>query len=334
MTPFLPLTNDEFRLLTWTGLEFSKMTIEPESLEKNCPLDNGRLEQPTVSKSNSGSKRSNTGTLRAFPLPLEIMSSILSLLDLRSLTNFRAVSWGSRALVDGLPKYKSIIHHAPNALRALLSTKTARYFTALDLFKALSSQACVNCGRQFGPLLSMFTCHRYCLSCIKNGAELLCLPLSAAKRMFLLQPDVINKLRTCWTLPGRYGEIQNAHRRRYTLVRVREIPWIKQSPPYLGFEYHDKRGRNSYRFMSMLRIPALAEKTGKLDWGVSCRSCRFGPRIWDVENLHANTLYSSDDYSEHFRICESSHERRKTTLESMINVSQDQQNAVLDSWLV
>lgn len=92
MTPPFQLTDDEFRLLTWAGPDFSELTIDLESLERNCPLDNGRLEQPTISKTCPDSKLFDTGNLRAFPW--EISLSILILLDLKSLTDFRAVSRG------------------------------------------------------------------------------------------------------------------------------------------------------------------------------------------------------------------------------------------------
>lgn len=64
------------------------MTIQPEPLQRNCPLDNGRLQPSTARVSASPS---TVGSLEC--IPLEIMHMILNLLDLQSLTDIRAVSW-------------------------------------------------------------------------------------------------------------------------------------------------------------------------------------------------------------------------------------------------
>lgn len=89
-------------------------------------------------------------------------------------------------------------------------------------------------------------------------------PLSKAKRMLELQPNEINELRICWTLPGRFSKSPKVGPRRFPLVRVEELPRNRSSFPYLGHRNEDECGRNP-RFKSMVRIPALDEKTGKLD---------------------------------------------------------------------
>lgn len=316
MASLIHLTKDEFRLLTSTRPELSEMTIQPELLEKNCPLDNGRLEQHTVSRSNLQSRLFDTVDLQS--LPPDIINSILNSLDLRSLTDLRAVSWGTRALVDNLPQYKSINQHAPNALRALLSTKTAVYSTALDLFRTLSSQACINCG-QFGPFLDLFTCDRYCLTCVSFSGTLLCAPLSAARRDYKLGLKIERQLQTYRTLPGKYTERKILYRRRYNLVRATEIRLMqrtthgyKEPSP---FEKAQTNQGNPYRYMSVLRIPALIPETGMVDWGVSCQSCHI---------RHENTLYSSDTYSEHFQQCQVSQVARREIPNYITNIPEDQ----------
>ena len=53
MTSSARLTKDEFRLLTWSRREFSQMTINHESLQKHCPLDNDRhIQQSTNYEAN------------------------------------------------------------------------------------------------------------------------------------------------------------------------------------------------------------------------------------------------------------------------------------------
>lgn len=131
------LTTDEFRLLTWSRPELSRMimTTQLQSLQRHCPLDNGRIQQRTVTEAKCTATPSNIGDLEA--LPIEIIHSIFNILDLQSLTNFRAISWRARALVDSFPPYNAIVQHSPDALRALLSTHMAIHFTAQDIFDAL-----------------------------------------------------------------------------------------------------------------------------------------------------------------------------------------------------
>ena len=143
----ISLTTDEFRFLTWSSPELARMSIQPQSLQKHCPLDNGRLQRNAIEGANGPASLSNIGNLEF--LPLEVIHSIFNMIDLQSLTDFRAISWRARALVDSLSPYKAIIQHCPDALRALLSTQMAIHFTAQDIFHALCTQAYFGCG-QFG----------------------------------------------------------------------------------------------------------------------------------------------------------------------------------------
>jgi hypothetical protein len=344
------LTVDEFRLLTWTRPSLSRMTIQPETLERYCPLDNGRLEQRTISQSHTQVKLHDTGKLRA--LPLEITHLVISLLDLKSLTDFRAVSWGSRALVDSLPQYNAIIQHAPNTLRALLSTNMAMHFTTPHLFEVLCTEACFGCG-EFGPFLDLFTCRRYCVTCVITCNDVLSTPISTAEQEFSLDSKTICALPTFLSLPGEYTESEKTYRRRFSLVRVQSVMAARTAqqdhdtvsrrrqgqldtsllPPSLQSlvlpQVHapqrwDGHGQNPYRFMPMVRIPALNQRAGKLDWGVSCQGCRLGPRDKNRGYRSWNTLYSAAGYLEHFQQCEVSRAGRKAMLEYIAHVPEDQ----------
>ena len=177
MIPPPELTADKFRLLTWPRPELSRMTIQSEVLEKHCPLDSGRLERRIVAPSSTQAELFDSGNLTT--LPLEMKHLILRLLDLKPLTNLRAVSWGARTLVDNLPQYKAIIEHAPNALRAFLSTNMAVQLTSTNLFDTLCTQACFCCG-QFGPMLDLFTCNRCCTPCASDSNDLLSITVAIA----------------------------------------------------------------------------------------------------------------------------------------------------------
>ncbi len=318
---------DELRLLTWSRPELSRMTIQPQSLQRHCPLDNDRL-LPHDAK--TPASLSNIGVLET--LPPEIIHSIFKILDLQCLTDFRAVSWCARALVDSIPPYNAIVQHSPDALRALLSTHMAVHFTAQDIFEALCKQACVGCG-QFGPLLDMFTAHRYCIICVAYSDNTLSMTSSSARREFGLDSKMTQKLPTLLSIPGQYSDGEKMYRRRISLVRMlsasaarsqhhgsnvfgrrsglqeRPLPQPPQLPPppisHRSSQFDGHR-ENPYRFMAMLRFPSLDRRTGNLDWGVSCQACRLGPR--DVRRGYCdwNIVYSAPGYIEHFQKCEMS----------------------------
>lgn len=337
MAPPISLTQDEFLLLTWSRPELTRMTIQPQSLQKHCPLDNGRLRLRTVFDAKCTASLSTIGYLEA--LPPEIIYSTLIILDLQSLTDFRAISWHARALVDSFAPYSAIVQHAPDALRALLSTHTAVHFTAQDIFKALCTQTCFGCGK-FGPFLDMFTGYRYCITCVAYSDNLLSITASSAKRELGLDSKTMRKLPTLLSIPGQYTEGERTYRRRISLVRMpsaaaarsmqqeesdflyrrprllgRPLAQPPQLPPSLtshrSLKQFDKHKQNPYLFMAMIRFPFLDRRTGKVDWGVSCQACRLGPRDERRGYYNWNTVYSADGYMEHFQKCEVSQIGRK-----------------------
>ena len=113
------------------------MTIEALrlSLQKPCPLDNGQFQPRTDLSTKFTAPLSNLGALEA--LPPEVIHLVFNTIDLQSLTAFRAISWGARALVDSFSPYNAIFQYFPDALRALLSTQMAVHFTAQDILEAL-----------------------------------------------------------------------------------------------------------------------------------------------------------------------------------------------------
>ncbi|KAE9369356.1 hypothetical protein N431DRAFT_485268 [Stipitochalara longipes BDJ] len=326
------LSQDEFRLLTWPRPQLSRMTIQPESLEKYCPLDNDQLRHHTMFNASIASSTSlpSIGSLKI--LPPEILHSIFNMLDLKSLTDFRAISWQARALVDSLQPYNAIIQHCPDALRALLSTHMAVHFTAQDIFKALCAEACSGCG-QFGPFLDMFTAHRYCITCVIYSDDLLSMTTAAAKTKLGLNAKMMRRLPTLLSVPGQYTESERMYQRRMSLVRVMAVSAARSTqqhdlkalhrrtrpprpppppPPPIPttpfvpnlLRRSDRHGQNPYRFMAMLRFPSLDRQTGNLDWGVSCQACRLGPRDKRRGYCDWNTVYSAPGYMEHFQKCE------------------------------
>ena len=168
-----------------------------KKLEQNCPLA-----QP------SKITGSNTTFLQALGqldlLPLEILQTILQLLDLYTLTLMQSINRRSKLLVDSLPQHREIITHAPNALRAILSTGVAPHFTIRHLSGALRAQKCCECG-SFGAYLHLLDCRRYCWLCVAEVRNTLPLPQKAATILFALTADILRQLPCIQRLPGRYS---------------------------------------------------------------------------------------------------------------------------------
>jgi hypothetical protein len=225
---------------------------------------------------------------------------------LQSLTDFRVISWRARALVNSFQPYSKIAHYSPDALRALLSTRMAIYFTAQDIFDALCTQKCFGCG-EFGPFLDLFTSYRQCITCVANSDSLFSITAFSAKRKFDLSSETLQALPTLLSLPGRYTESERPCGRRLSLVRMvsagatmpKQNHDLSDSLPSL-----DSHGQNPNRFMSMIRFPALNMDTGKLDWGVSCQACRLGTRDKKRGYYSWSTVYSAAGYMEHFQKCQ------------------------------
>ena len=349
------LTTDEFRLLTWSRPELTRMTIQLQSLQRHCPLDNGRLQQSTVFEAKCTASTSNIGDLEA--LPIEIIHSVFNILDLQSLTNSRAISWRARALVDSFPPYNAIVKHSPDALRALLSTHMAIHFTAQDIFDALCTQACFSCG-QFGPFLDIFTGYRHCVTCVTYSDNLLSITASLAKKEFGLSSKSMRTLPTLLSIPGQYTESERTYQRRISLVRIlsaaaagsmqqedsnasyprtrplgeRRVPQPAQLPQppvsHQLLQQLDRHGQNPYRFMAMIRLPFLDRRTGNLDWGLSCQACRLGPRDKRRGYYNWNTVYSAAGYMEHFQKCEVSQIGRKVVPRYIVPIGGNQCSSV------
>jgi hypothetical protein len=119
------MSDEEFRMLTWSPPPLYDLTIDTLFLDKHRPLDIGRHQSPATC--NIDDSMGSLGTL-----PTELISETLSLLDLQTLTDFRSICWRSRALVDGIQSYQILVHRCPVILRALLSTHRAIVFTSQE----------------------------------------------------------------------------------------------------------------------------------------------------------------------------------------------------------
>lgn len=179
-------------------------TIDTDDLQRYCPTDQVSLKTPSAS-----CMRDATASLGRFDkLPVETTQNILSNLNLSTLTSLRSTSKRMNLLVGSLFPYKEVFTHAPNALRALLSTGATRYFTAVDLQNALRSQECFLCER-FGAFLYLLECRRCCWHCLISSQDIMPMSKDAAQLLYHLDDQTMRDLPTIRSIPGPYGPKQS-----------------------------------------------------------------------------------------------------------------------------
>lgn len=181
-------------------------------------------------------------------LPLELLHSIFSMLDLQTLSRITRTCMRGTATVRSLLEYRDLMRHAPRAMAALASTRLIRHYSAATLYTTLLSAACSSCG-EFGPFLSLLTAERCCYECLWRNQSLWVIPISEARRCFDLSAASVKQLRAMRSLPGKYCIGFGISRMRSTrLVSVR-------AAKELAFE----EGKSAERLAQMLENRRTAE---------------------------------------------------------------------------
>lgn len=338
----------KLRLLTYTRLSLERCCLNPATLEKQCPLD--------IFSSGIGFEALAAGLIIADTntpfgslerLPLELLQDTLYNLDLQSLTTFRSVSKRVRYIVSNIPRYHTIIRHIPNALRFMLSTRTASLCTLSELYDALLSRKCFVCGK-FGGFLSVLNYRRCCFHCITYSKELFPLTIRGVQTRYMLDKASIATLPLAVTLPGRYGLYENLSRKRNRLVleasarqaaiafhgseckmmihisretakRAKRAADKKKASPGdpsptltprssgASDGYH-MGSNNPIRCQTIVRFPTLEASTGNLEWGMACQGCR-GNLDRHVPWEDSYTLLTDDQYPQHFDQCDFAQKR-------------------------
>ena len=313
--------------LTYERQDINLRYIDPEILEQNCPL--AQL---------SSIAGSNTTTLKTLGqldlLPLEIIQSVLQLLDLQPLTLVQSLNHRSKLLVDSLPQHREIVTHAPNALRAILSNGLAPQFTINDLSTALRAQECFDCG-EFGTYLYLLECRRYCWLCLAEDSNIQPVSRSVVRSLFGLPAEIVQQLPYIRSLPLRYSidcPKRDRHGQRVAFVSLnasREAGinfhgseeametqvLIRATYPNRGEgsgvaswvqlrkQMQNKRLGSLYNpFMASIRFPTLDVSSGTLEWGLSCKVCRDGPPTDDELGDWA-VIYTRRGYLAHYEEC-------------------------------
>ena len=124
------------------------------ALLTSCRLDNGpkRFKKPSI-----GPQSNDWNNSKLQSLPIELYQACLSYLDLEALTAMRRVSQFTRHAIDSLYQYQELYEHAPQALRACLSTGVAPHIPLRRLHHALTSMECYYCKITSVPLPPLST---------------------------------------------------------------------------------------------------------------------------------------------------------------------------------
>lgn len=154
-------------------------------------------------------------------LPTELIFEVLSYLDLKSLTDLRAVDFWAKDLVDVFPAYEHLLRYAPEAVQALSDTRLIASFTASTLHEALRSDTCIGCD-DFGPFILLPLGKRCCFNCLQDNLLLRVITVPAARKCFDLSKKTVDALPKLLNLPGNYGPEERQIKSRKNLVSVWE----------------------------------------------------------------------------------------------------------------
>lgn len=281
------------------SLDERGIVIDPDYLDRCCPLDNGRHDNIPTSETSTV----ELGVLGE--VPPELWSMILLDLDMQTLTKFRSVSRYTRRIVDALPEYQAIFTGTPYVLRAVISTRIGSWISCRTLYTALCDPACVCCGK-FGTYLYLLTCDRVCYNCFSLRRHYEALTWKEAQARFGLDRTVLSTLPTVYSLPGSYSEARTCKHERLPLVdkemamiagielhgsmeKMHDYAWWQwlcgnpgRGPRIPGprqfahsQEFHVAAGRcrfrsDPHRYMSVIRAPLLGALKGTLSGRLSC----------------------------------------------------------------
>ncbi|KAK8169464.1 hypothetical protein IWX90DRAFT_179350 [Phyllosticta citrichinensis] len=277
---------DNFDEVTYQPLADSYALDEAEDF-RVFPLQYGHaVEEP----------RQNLGALDA--LPLELIQSTLSLVDLETLQHFRRVNRRALKVVDGMPEYKAVATFAQNALRGIQIIKADRWNTCEALYKAICTAECETCG-DFGGYLYLLTCKRVCFLCFTHNEIFRPLSFSYASEVFDIRKRDIKKLPHMENVPGAYSFRRFSRPKRRNFVDHRSVCQesltlhgstctVEQCvPPPTKQEREKDFGETRMemttggtgkhcpeRYIAIVRAPALNPATRELEFGVHCVACR------------------------------------------------------------
>ncbi|CAF9924291.1 hypothetical protein IMSHALPRED_006141 [Imshaugia aleurites] len=181
------------------------------TLNDNLPLlDRWQKETPRTGPPTVG-----LGTLDQ--LPIEILTYIISWLDISAIDQFKAMNRRSLEAVNAHPQFRIINQQAHDALRGLRAIKTAHMITVQTVFEKLCTRQCSECG-DYGGYIYLVTFDRVCCRCFTRKDRYLPLREIDTIKEFGISLEKLRTLPRFLGYPGHYGK-------RLLLARKKE-PYI------------------------------------------------------------------------------------------------------------
>ncbi|KAL3496137.1 hypothetical protein BJX62DRAFT_232645 [Aspergillus germanicus] len=229
-------------------------------------------------------------------LPRELLSMVLTALDLHPLINFLRVKKLAFISVQPIPQFKIIAKSALNLLRSINSTGPGQSFPLQDLHDKLYTTACESCVSYGG--------FPYIIFCFSREQSYIPPLQTDVRRKFALRPEHLASLPKIKSIPGPYSERSCSMSRRLTLfghdaareaglaLHGSEDAMTQRASAVLSDKldrYHSRRSqqtdptkgkalrrprrtdesdmttRNPKRFITIVREPSL-DRTGALKW--------------------------------------------------------------------
>ncbi|KAG9251497.1 F-box domain-containing protein [Emericellopsis atlantica] len=258
-------------------------------------------------------------------LPPEIMSTLLDMLDIQSISRFARVSFRGDTFVQSHRAYRDLVAFAPQVLLALGRVGLIDLHSVAELHTALRTERCATCI-EYGAFLFLPTCERCCWECLRYNPSLRMLLPKEAKRYFGLSERHLQRLRTFYVIPGKYGISANPapeHCRLVSVKAARALGLVVQGSAeklahamarrckstrllvkgrYLQGEPAVSQGQDLLLLPSQGNIPtdnffgvasilfSSLSKSGRVEDGLWCRGCEVTLRQYDSLRLPRDVL--------------------------------------------
>ncbi len=126
-------------------------------------------------------------------LPLEVVSTVIYILDIASMSRFKAVNRRAFQVGNAHPQVQQLIWQAQEVLRGFFAVKLAATVTVETLFAKLSESQCVECG-DFGGYMHLLTLERFCASCAQRTDRLAAVRELVALAKFGPAPEMLRSI--------------------------------------------------------------------------------------------------------------------------------------------
>jgi hypothetical protein len=149
----------------------------------------------------TGIPSADLGALKA--MPTEILDNIISLLDIATIDQFKAVNRRVYEAVNSHRHFGLLNREADGTLRALRAINVSYIFSVQAVFEALCVKECTRCG-DFGGYMYLPALERLCWQCLETNDRYVPMREMTALRTMGLTLEVLDKLPRFQSYPGGY----------------------------------------------------------------------------------------------------------------------------------